>query len=596
VNPPSTPFAGRRGVVAVLALGFAAKLAIVLLGANRGLDIGDDGVFLLALNDPLRSPPLFEFYKLLAHFDPPLRFGLVEIRLLRVVAELGATLALARAVFVWARSRFAAVAELGFGPFALVVLLGALLGVGARGFGYNDMTNVATYLAVACLFRALDDPPESARARSWLGLAGFALGFQLFVKFPAAVALLLAALVVVEMSPRIGLGARLAIASSIAAGVAAAVALFVLSNGGIAPLVAKWQDARELNRLAGYGVRQILAVYWRNDWASHVNGLRLWASAAAVLAIGLWLLRGRRDRLDRALTAALAAGALVLAWGAWTFHAVNVHPTLIALFCLLVLLVPVAGVLALRGWRPAAARPAERRSEVFAPLLLHAALPFAAIAGTNVALTLKLPAHAAPLFVLLAIATAQLERDGLRRFAALAIGLLAVATSAVFVEHQVLRPYGLPSPLYEQVYETPVMPGLRVDAPTKKLVEELAARLAESGFRRGDPIVAFDFMPGLVWAVGGRSPGLPFYDTDKPEQNCWAIARADLRDPPFLLFGLDMSVEQHACIHAFAFPQDYRLVAALQNPYEAPIRYFFGGQPMAFVRLFAPRRPPDPDR
>ncbi len=578
----------RRSVLAVLALLFAAKLGVVLAGADRGFDIGDDGVFLLSLNEPATAPPLFEFYQLLTHFDPPLRFDVIGIRLLRIVAELLATLALARSVFVWARPRFAAVAENGFVPFLLVGLLGSLLSVGARGFGYNDASNFVVFLACACLFRLLAASPRPA-ALAWAGAAGFGLGFELFVKFPPALLLLAISGIGVVWLPRTRRWRKAAIAASLAAGAAAAIGFFVLANGGVAPLLAKWREAQALNRFAGYGVREILRVYYFNDYASHVNGLWLWGSFAAVLALAFWRWRGPAV-LDRALTAALLFGGAVLAWRAATFHAVNVHPTLVYLFCLLVLLGPATWLLTVRARRPPAARPELRRNGELAPLLLLLALPFLEIVGSNVALTLKLPAHAAPIFLALAIMLAELARADTPRFAATALALLAVATSAVFVEHQVFRPYGLPSPIYRQVYETPLLPGLRVDVATKKFLEDLHDRMTEAGFMPGDPVIALDFMPGLVYAVGGRSPGLPFFHFEKAGQNCWAIERAKLVRVPFLLLGQDMSLDQHACIHAFAFPEQFRLAGALSNPYEAPIRYFFGGPPMPYVQIFAPLR------
>jgi hypothetical protein len=321
-----------------------------------------------------------------------------------------------------------------------------------------------------------------------------------------------------------------------------------------------------------------------------VNTLRLWGSFGLTFAVARWWLRRSRDACDRALAAALVVAGAVLAWGAWTFHAVNVHPSLVYLFCLVGLLAPVAWTLGLRTWRPPAAHPEQRRGEALGPLLLLLALPLVAILGTNVALTLKLPAHAAPVFLMLVITLAQLARAGLRRFAATALALLALATSAVFVEHQVLRPYGLPSPLYAQAHATPLLPGLRVDSATKKLLEDLHRQMTAAGFEPGDPVIALDFMPGLVYAVGGRSPGFPFFAFDKPAQNCWAIERAGRDELPFLILGQDMSLEQHACIRAFAFPEDFRLVGALRNPYEAPIRYFFGGPPMPYLQLFAPVR------
>lgn len=585
---------GQRILLVVVALLFAVKLGVVLFGVDRGFDLGDEGVFLFCLNDPLQCPPLFEFYKLLAHIEPPLRFDPIGIRLLRVATELIATIALARAVFVWARSRFAAVSDLGFAPFLFLSLLGSLLTVGARGFGYNDATNFVVFLACACLFRSIASAPGTGafpRRVLWAAAAGFAIGLQLFVKFPSSFLLLAIAAVGVAWLPRVGIRERLATAAAIAGGAATAIALFVLSNGGVAPLVEKWREAAELNRVAGYGIGEILAVYYHNDYGSHVNSLRLWGCFALVFFVARWLLRGRPGALDRALAIALVAGAVVLAWGSFTFHAVNVHPSLVFLFCLLGLLAPVSWSVAFWAWRrDPDARVERRRSEAFVPLLLLLALPFVAIVGTNVALTLKLPAHAAPIFLMLAIVLTQLAAAGFRRFAWTALGLLAVVTSAVFVEHQVVKPYGLASPLYEQDRETPLLPGLRVDAATSSFLDDLHARMTAAGFEPGDPVIALDFMPGLVYALGGRSPGFPFYAFDKPTQNCWAIERTIGDEVPFLILGQDMLIEQRECIRAFSFPDDFRFVGAVRNPYEAPIRYFFGGPAMPYVRVFAPAR------
>lgn len=575
---------GSRHVwLALLALFFAAKLAIVLWGADRGLDIGDDGVFLFSLNDPASAPPLFEFYKLLALFDPPPRFDLVEIRIARVVAELAATFALAAAVFAWARLRFPESARDGFARFALFASLGSLLGVGARGFGYNDATNVASFAACAALFRTITVPAEArARRLAWAATAGFALGFQLFVKFPPALLLFPIGATGILALVRADGRARAAALAAFVAGAAAAIGCFVAANGGVEPLVAKWREAQTLNRDAGYGIGQILSVYYYNDYASHVNGLRLVIAFGFVFAALRRLLRGRSDAADWALTAALLAGGAALAWGASTLHAPNVHPTLIAFFCLVLLLASITAAMA--AW----ARRETDRIAAVAPLLLLLVLPFVLIVGTNVALTLKLPAHAAPLFLLLAISLPSVSALGLRRFAATASASLLLLTAAVFAEHQIHRPYGLPSPLYEQTERTPLLPELRVDRATRQLVEDLHARLIEAGFAPGDPLVALDFMPGLVYAVGGRSPGFPFYAFDKPAQNCWALERAKLDRPPFLLLGQDMLAAQHACIRSFEFPEQFRRVAVLRNPYEAPIRYFFGAPPMPYLQVFAP--------
>jgi hypothetical protein len=169
-------------MVPLLGLLFLAKLAVALWGVDRGFDLGDGGFFLLNLNRPGESAPLFEFYKLLALLDEPPHFDVVGSRLLRLATELAATLALAGGVFSWARVRFPNVRAAGFAHFLVFVLLGSLLTAGARGFGYNDATNLVTFCACAALFRLLSLPEAAAAARLRWGLAaGFARGFQLFV-------------------------------------------------------------------------------------------------------------------------------------------------------------------------------------------------------------------------------------------------------------------------------------------------------------------------------------------------------------------------------------------------------------------------------
>ena len=583
--------ASRPALAFLLAALFVAKLGVSLWAVDRGFDVGDEGYYLLNLNHPEASPPLFEFYKLLSLIDPPIHFEIVPSRLLRIVTELLATWVLALGVYGWARERFPRIREAGFAPFLAFVLLGSLLSVGTRAFGYNDVTNLLSYSATACLFALLRTPRSGGRARApGLALAsGLLIGLQLFVKFPPALLLsgitLLLLLAILPAPAR----RRLGLAATHLGGAALGVLLFVLANGGLAPLAEKLAYAGELNRVSGYGVTRILWIYVHHDIGSHVNLAASGLALALALGLGLRLLPRDDARLDRALAAALVTAALVLAVGSSVYHAFNVHPSLVGLFCLLVLLSALSGGLAWAGTDPRVAEEEEGRFPRFAPLALLMALPFIEIVGTNVALTLRLPSHAAPLFCLLGVLMAQLRDRGLRRFTAVAVALLAALTTVVFVQHQVRSPYGLANALPLQVHSTPRLPGMKVDLATRVFLEELSARMDAAGFRRGDPVVALDFMPGLVHYLDGRSPGFPFYLFDRPAFNCWAVNRTAGEPPPFLILGQDMSVAQASCIEAFDFPGDFRSLGTLRNPWERAIPQFFGGPPMPYVQIFAPR-------
>lgn len=569
-----------------------AKVLLVLWGVNRGFDLGDGGFFLLNLNRPAESPPLFEFYKLLLLLEPRPRFDAIDARLIRIAVEAVATLALVHGVWVWARARLPRAAGAGFLGLLLFTGLGTFLSVAAREFGYNDATNLLTFAATACTFRLLALPAGPAaqpRRLLWAAGAGALLGLQLFVKFPATLllSLLFAALVlgVLRATGR----QRAALLAVHGLGVVLATSVFVASNGGVTPLLDKWAHAQEVNRVTGYSVPEILRVYLWHDWGSHVNSFRATLAFGVTLLGARWLLRGRADALDVSLASALAVATAVLCWGVWDFHASNVHPWLLALFCASGLLTLLCWVLAWRAWRPAPEAPATGRWEALAPPLLLAALPFVEMAGTNVALTLRLPTHVAPLFLLLALLLGELLSSGQRWFPAGAGVLMAVLSCLVFTSHHLERPYGLPMPLHRQVHRVEGLPGMRVDGATRTFLEDLRARLERGGYRPGDPVVALDFMPGLVHYLDARSPGFPFFPFDRVEQNCWALNRADEDEVPFLILGQSMSIRQRDCIRAFDFPNDFVELGTIRNPWEYAIPYFFGGPPMPYVTLAGPR-------
>jgi hypothetical protein len=67
-----------------------------------------------------------------------------------------------------------------------------------------------------------------------------------------------------------------------------------------------------------------------------------------------------------------------------------------------------------------------------------------------------------------------------------------------------------------------------LDAEQAKLLEGIRARFEAWGFRRGDPIVAIGDMPGLVYFLGGYSPGMAWYPATHQDQI--HLVRAFLRN------------------------------------------------------------------
>ena len=86
---------------------------------------------------------------------------------------------------------------------------------------------------------------------------------------------------------------------------------------------------------------------------------------------------------------------------------------------------------------------------------------------------------------------------------------------------------------FEACRETWRIPGagqVGLDPTQKKLLGRLQTQLRSAGFRPGDPIVAIGDMPGVVYLLGGWSPGTSWYFAKTPQQ--WPYVRAVLQVLP----------------------------------------------------------------
>ncbi len=572
--------AWRTPLLGALIVALLLKAGIVLFGLSRGFELGDEGYFLLNLNHPENAPPPFEFYRLLSLFST-LRIGVLEARVLRVAVELVGSLALIAAVLRWARARVFEPDAVSTARFVLFCLMGAFLSVASRSLGYNDVTNLCVYLAVACFFLMLAAPAGAAGRRQRLLLAigaGLQTGFQLSVKFPTAALLfggLALAFAVFQRSLAVRERTRLIVVYALAA-FAAVVAVVVLT-GGLAPLLERLHVATQLPALSGYDPIALLRRWVALEIWTFLNA----AVFAAAFAAALWLVRRRGSAdLDRKLASALAVAAIVLFVSVVPLHPTFLHWTLVYLACLLVVL-PL--LLVALVWRRAA----------LAPLLVLLAVPLIEMMGTNVPITMRLPSHILPLFVLLAVLVYDLrDRAGTVRFERRVVALLVVLTSIEFVHHQWNEPYGLPRPLSEQVAPVAGLPGIRVDVASAAFLESVASQMAGAEFERGDPIVAIDYMPGLVFFLGGVSRGSNLYMFDRPQLNCFEINRAGDTIRPYLILGGPMSAEQQACLRAFAFPNDFELIRTIHNPYEA-VYATFDRPGLSHIQLWKPKQVSD---
>lgn len=156
---------------------------------------------------------------------------------------------------------------------------------------------------------------------------------------------------------------------------------------------------------------------------------------------------------------------------------------------------------------------------------------------------------------------------------AMALLIAAGAVGHIYTGH-LAKPYMFEPPLWTQTQEVAVgASGVRVHVrpETAAFFEETRNLLTTAGFRVGDDVFGFFNLPGVVYAIGGVSPGAPWYfgkwfHDDRSENHkilavpeerrrrAWILAQPEVRDlaPYFAEVGLN-------------FPEGYRLVGAVTN-------------------------------
>lgn len=583
------------GLSALLFLLAAALVALYGWALRRGFDVTYEGFHLLNYAYPGEYRSSFtSFHLLVAKLLPAQRVSVVGYRVASLVAALlGAT------VFSWAFCRWSA-ARCGSGPRMgwawPLCFIGCLVqySVFPRTINYNTINSLAIAVFASAVLYYLSAPGRCALA--FLALGALALGLDGFVKVSSCAAVLGSGGLVLGTAPgRAGGAGRPLLA--VGAGLLAAIGLF---GSVIEPLPAWYHDFRHetalLIRMA-YNAR-LLERYVRDAFPI-VQALAYPFGAMAALG-GAWVYyrgRGLNRRWQHA--AVLALAGLVLgaeAHRVGLYRNTHFNYSRSAAWPLGCVLVGTAMLLAAR-WRYTEQRwPGGHWRSWVVPLWLLI-LPLAAAFGTwnqlFVNALLESMYWMALLLLLHQLLPVPAQRLPALRLAFVALPALALAEQIAY--GLVWAPYLQVENMFHQ--QTPLTVGapfrpiqLLLDAPTARYFQEMRTALRRAGFRLGDPVLALYDAPGLVYALGGVSPGNAWYFGGTDARNCDALAktRLDLRRA-FLLVNEQPGAGVLACMaaHGLHFPADYVLVHQSFNPYS---RSPYQWRPQQdTVRVYAPR-------
>ena len=470
-------------------------------GSWTGFEFQDEGAYLLISHDPWRnsSPSFYGFVLhplyLLAGRDPG------WFRILSVVCLVAAAWGCATAW--WKRESPTPAGPLVRAGVTTLLVTGSLLvySDGQRTPSYNTLVFFGALLAWTGYFR-LGAGTGFRRGAWWLMAAGLVLAF--LAKWPAGVLMAALFVALVWQNRLYGAGdGGVIFRALLFAGMAC---LLWIGGRGIA-------DAATFNRLVvekseSYGM-QLLPFYGLTMVNFFYRCVRAFLYGAPVLIL-LWIMYRRSPSWFRLLATRawlvpwlVLGGGLVFGLtraGASSFSRVgsNVSAEILWLAAVALMLIPS------RSWVRSGFRADESVALILTPFLLGV--------GTNTALG-DYAGHGVLFFQLAGLGVWRvLSRHGLAP-ALLASLLFLAATLNLLRAEASLRDQFRTAPMAECTFPW-VGPGggtVYLDKDQAGILRDARSRLQAWGFQAGDPLVAIGDMPGLVYFLGGHSPGTAWY-------------------------------------------------------------------------------------
>ncbi len=502
-------------------------LMLIAVGAGRGFDLTDEGTYYLSAMHPVEVPDrqttYFYFGRVLF---AALGHSLFLSRCLIAALLIAATLIFARGL---GRFLSAFAPGIKFSPWlGIAAISGTALAfsISPVGPSYNLFNAIALLAATGLMLTASALPHTQNRADA-LRLVGLLLacvvivGLDFLIKFSTSAVLASGFTAFFLIASRESwLKKILLLVSAPLVGLVIALGYFTFVER-----FAVWREG-----IGGTLGGLTTGTYLRDELIRYVGDIQvhsletLWAYAdgctAALVAGGVLLGVRAFPRLQRGLA---AAGFAVVA-GLFAFTPLSAESlrlngapgSRIYLGALAVLGLAVAATLIARK-RPGD-EPRSPGSWRLIPLvILLVVLPYAGGFGTTNAITQNAVYQLAPWFALIALAAAFLAHAWRARWLPplCVVPLAAIALTQSFHgywTHPYRLPGGRPAQTELTVIGAPAYAStLRLDPASHRFIEATRAQLTQHGFRAGDDIFAFFNLPGLVFAVGGISPGHPWY-------------------------------------------------------------------------------------
>jgi len=577
----------------------AVLLVIVIAwGLNRGFDFSDEGLYVSRFAEPAEASPLWQYERLLLPLIPGDSPGIVGLRALRLLLTLVSATTLGIGLWLWTerwywleqyRSR-TCVGWIG------TATLGALLSYSyfPIALSYNSVTLIILMLVIGLGLAVISGLQEGRIVRLgrfgryvWLvslGGVGFFACAMIFVKFTSGIVLVV---VLTGVIPVLAVGrghrpfALLGVVGVMAVGALLMLVYFTLTGSSVSTwigelrlAVANLQSHHPSILLRMYG-SNIVRAMWDGVWklvALPIGGyvlIRLYSASAFSTT--------RVRSMTLGIYGVLVTYSFVTVWRLEWFKSGASHQAQASYPHVVMMLSFVAMLVAVLEWRDVVrvTGTVEGRAVLVVGGVLWA-MPFIGAVGTGNSILLQSVQYYAGWFGLyLLIAIFIGLRSGRQWFGA----VMLLATFALCIAQTlhgfVYSPYRQAASLTEQELPLEFAAGetMKLDATTREFVVAIRDVIAEkTSFRQGDPMIASDRMPGLVYVLGGRTPGAKWYVQTDPVRNCYNLSRAHTLDSNRLIVLSPNAMKLHdgfvGCLQARGvdFPGGYVNLGSFEHP------------------------------
>ncbi len=576
-------FTGAHTIFALALLGMASALtAFLVWAAHRGFDLWDEGLYLISSRYPEDVGATFSSYY---HYTGLLLSlsgnDITVFRCLGFVSLFVATLLLAsglRAIdSVLSIKAFSSVHVLELVSFLYIGMLVYYACFALTTPSYNllntmclSATTGTTLLAIAASLHG-----DRKRGSTWMFITGLFIGINLFVKSPSGAIMFAVVTVMATLWPNLIAKVRYQLLASLTFGASTWVLLHFALFDAPAPIFEKYRLQLQYEKALGISiglsiilryVKEIASIIWhllQKSWLAMITLL--------LLTLGYRMLPRFREKLVLAFCWTATLGVVLVHIAAKYYlggfsQTDNCRQLMEFYFFWGLALLSIWIVLAAGQRRGEPQGITLPRQDLLLGAML-AAIPFIGAFGTHNFIGYNLLLTLGPWFALLVYLMAQVEAHGLPVRVPIQLAVAGFVASQILTGYSTAQ-YGAYRGVQEQYHITALgdPPGhLLLDQETHDAIETLKAAAANCDLRRGDRILGFYHVPGLVYALGGRMLVFPFFEESFPTAT-EAMLRFLPRDEAQRAFVITYSPKalpspETTELHLFGrkFPEDYGL-------------------------------------